>query len=488
VPARVENPDDPIATMYHTRETTDRASLTRRGFLTGAAATLGALGLAACGRSADAPTRLPQPTLARSTTFPLRCAPNRRFLETSGGAPFFLLGDTAWSLAVSASQPDAARYLNNRKAKGFNAFAFNAIEAEFAGGHGNTAPNNWYGQSPFRNPQDFTTPREEYWTNVDFIVQQAAALDMLGVIFPAYEGYGQGNQGWYRQMAAQGVTKLHRYGAWLAERYRNYDNILWVAGGDNDAANKELTKAIVGGIQSVSTEWLFSWHGGRNTNALSFWADDPGWLDLNAIYDSAARAAANAKAAYDSPTVKPFARIEDTYENPIVGAVSPAFIRWLAWSSALQGGTGAIYGDVAVWRFNGPGVVKDPTSWVDAMERPAGSSMRYLKRLFESRPWTKLVPDFDNDTWMSADSPAVNLSAFADDRSFGIAYAVNASKELTFDLHKLAGPHVRVSWYDPTSGGFVDDGTYAVGGSRSFVRKALNAEGSADWALLFESM
>jgi Protein of unknown function (DUF4038)/Putative collagen-binding domain of a collagenase len=470
-----------------TTETTNGGPLTRRRFLEVASASLGTLGLAACGRSADAPTTPPPPASASSNVFPLRRPPARRFLETRGGAPFFLLGDTAWSLAVSASQSDAIRYLDNRKANDFNALTFNAIEAEFAGGNGNTAPNNWYGQSPFQNLEDFTTPREEYWTNVDFIVQQAAARDMLCVIFPAYEGYGQGSQGWYRRMAAQGTTKLHRYGAWLAERYRTYDNILWVAGGDNDAPNKELTKAVVGGINSVSTKWLFAWHGARNTNALSFWAGDLGWLDLNTIYDSPDHAAVNAAATYGNPTVKPFARIEDTYENPIVGGVSPAFIRWLAWSSALQGGTGAIYGDVAVWRFNGPGVVKDPTSWVAAMDRPAGASMRYLKRLLESTSWTKLVPDFPTASGGSAASTAVNLAAIADDRSFGVAYSDNASKDLTFDLYKLSGPNVLVRWYDPTNGGFVVDGTYAAGGSRPFVRKALNAEGSADWALLFES-
>jgi hypothetical protein len=480
--------------MAEAGNTTDTGPLTRRNFIGLASASLGTLVLPACHGQTDAPPattssspNVPPPP-KRSDAFPLRRpqAP-RRFLEASNGTPFFLLGDTASSLAVSASQADAIRYLDNRKAKGFNAFTLNAIEAEFAGGHGNRAPNNWYGESPFANLRDFTTPREGYWTNVDFIVQQAAARDLLCLIFPSYEGYGQGNQGWYAQMEAQGPVKLHRYGAWLAERYLAYDNILWVAGGDNNAANKELTKAIVDGIRSVSGKWLFSWHGARNSNALSFWAGDLEWLDLNTLYDSADRAAANAAATYASTMIKPFARIEDTYENPVVGRVSAPFIRWLAWSSALQGGTGAIYGDVAVWRFNGPGIVPDPTSWIAAMERPAGSSMRYLKRLFESTSWTKLVPDPAAHGWMSGGSSAANPAALADDGSFGISYALDASRQLTFDLSKLSGSRVVVRWYDPTDGRFAPDGTYAAAGTRSFVRNARNAQGSADWALLFES-
>ena len=467
---------------------------TRRDFLGLASASLGTLLLPACHDRTGASSVTPSssvnapPPPKQSNVFPLRRsqAP-RRFLEASNATSFFLLGDTAWSLTVSASQADVIRYLDNRKAKGFNAFTLNAIEAEFAGGHGNRPPNNWYGESPFANRRDFTTAREEYWENVDFIVEQAAARDLLCLIFPCYEGYDQGNQGWYAQMAAQGPMKLHRYGVWLAERYLAYDNILWVAGGDNNAANKELTKAIVDGIGSVSGKWLFSWHGARNSNALSFWAGDLAWLDLNTLYDSADRAAAKAAAAYVSTTIKPFARIEDTYENPVVGRVSAAFIRWLAWSSALQGGTGAIYGDVAVWRFNGPGTVADPTSWIAAMERPAGSSMRYLKQLFESRAWTKLVPDAPLHGWMSPGSSAANLAALADDGSFGISYALDASRQVTFDLSKLSGASVVVRWYDPTDGSFTAGGTYAAAGTRSFVRNVRNAEGSADWALLFES-
>jgi Protein of unknown function (DUF4038)/Putative collagen-binding domain of a collagenase len=479
--------------MRETGKTTYTGPRTRRNFLGLASASLGTLVLPACHEQTDAPPVTTSsslnvlPTPKRSDVFPLRRpqAPGR-FLEASNATPFFLLGDSAWSLAVSASQADAIRYMDDRKAKGFNAFSLNAIEAEFAGGHGNRAPNNWYGESPFENLRDFTTAREGYWRNVDFIVQQAAARDLLCIIFPSYEGYGQGNQGWYAQMAAQGPVKLHRYGAWLAERYLFYDNILWVAGGDNNAANKELTKAIVDGIRSVSAKWLFSWHGARNSNALSFWDGDLGWLDLNTIYDSSDRAAANAEATYNNPTVKPFARIEDTYENPIVGGVSPAFIRWLAWSSALQGGTGAIYGDVAVWRFNGPGVVPDRTSWIAALDRPAGSSMRYLKQLYESLSWTKLVPHELTAGSASEAGAMRNLAAVANDGSFAIVYLVDASKSITVDLSMLSPGDVLVRWHDPASGTFTADGTYSSRDTRSFIREAANAGGNRDWILLFE--
>lgn len=483
------------------------STVTRRGFLGAASISLGGLAVAGCDRgSGDAQSAAPHPRSASnpsagstppatpmppasgsSAVYPLRRPrTGQRFLEARNGTPFFLQGDTAWSIEASASQADVVRYLDNRKDKGFNAITFETMEAEFAGGNGNEPPSNWYGEAPFADKRDFTTPREAYWMNVDYIIGQAAARDILCIVFPAYEGYGGGNQGWYQQMATQGPTKLQAYGAWLGRRYLAYDNIMWVLGGDNNASDKRLPRAIVKGIKSVSDKWLFAWHGTRNTNALDFWRGDLDWLDFNLIYDGVDQAAANAEASYKSPTVRPFARVEDTYENPVDG-VSPALVRWLAWGCALQGGCGAVYGDVAVWRFNGPGVVADPTSWGAAMDRPAGSSLRYLRELYELKSWTKLVPDFTTHEWMTSGWSTKRLAALANDGSFGIAYAEDAGASMTFDLNRLSGPNVLARWYDPTSGEFVVDGTYAAQGSRSFSRAVPNRQMSADWALLFEA-
>jgi len=143
---------------------------------------------------------------------------------------------------------------------------------------------------------------------------------------------------------------------------------------------------------------------------------------------------------------------------------------------------------VAVWRFHGPGVVADPTSWAAAMERPAGSSMTYLRQLFESKSWTELVPDYTTHAWLTSGGSTTTMGTLASDGSFGIVYANNAASTLVFNMSKLSGPNVLVRWYDPTSGSFFTDGTYPASGSRSFSRSAANAQGTADWALLFESM
>jgi hypothetical protein len=475
--------------------------LTRRGFLEMISAPLSALMLPAChgsdvctcgyipaGSVATQGNPDTNSSAAFNAPYPLRRGVSgMRHLQSKDGAPYFLLGDTAWSIAVSASREDVRRYIADRKAQGFNAITFNAIEHEFAGGNGNQAPFNWYHEPPFCGRCDFSRPNEAYWSHVDFIVRQAAQAGMLCLIFPAYEGYSQGNQGWYVQMAAQGRRILHEYGEWLARRYLAYDNVMWVAGGDNNAADKSLTLAVVTGIRSVSEKWLVAWHGARNCSAAAFWGDDLRWFDFNTIYDRFDESSAFAMAAYQSVPVRPFARIEDTYENPVVGRVPAPAIRWLAWSSALQGGTGAIYGDVAVWRFNGPGVVADPTLWTDALARPAGASMRYLKQFYESVAWTQLAPDLAKPAWMTAEASTGSVAALAGDCSFGVAYARDAAPGMSFDMRKLAGRQVHIRWYDPTSGATWEQGTYPTTGERILANRNLNSGGCSDWALLIES-
>ena len=47
-------------------------------------------------------------------------SPNKRFLQTSDGKPFFWLGDTGWLLFKNLDRADAERYLDDRSRKGFN--------------------------------------------------------------------------------------------------------------------------------------------------------------------------------------------------------------------------------------------------------------------------------------------------------------------------------------------------------------------------------
>ncbi len=411
--------------------------------------------------------------------------PGNRYLTDAAGRPFFLLGDTAWSLACNLSREEVVEYLNNRQAKGFNAFSVNLVEHFYS--KQTPAWINTYGHPPFNTPGDFSTPNGDYWELIDFIFQQASSRNMLVLAFHSYNGYEGGVEGWYQEMRSTGVSKLYSYGQFLGTRYAAFRNILWMSGGDYDAPDKALLKAVVDGIDSVVPNALHSHHGGRETDALAWWSGDLDWFEVNSLYDRLNVSASLANNAYTSPNWKPFFRIEDTYERP---DVSERIIRMLAYGSVLQGGTGAVYGHVAVWPFGGFFLVFSPLTWREAMDSACAHSMTHFAVVFTTRNWTQLVPDYDTRTFMTngwGADPDFNFAALAADRSFGIAYLSSAPSGLTIDLGRLAGPNVRCRWYDPVNAAYQEIGTFAASGSRAFNPVGNNVGGFSDWVLVMES-
>jgi hypothetical protein len=55
-----------------------------------------------------------------SAAFPLTTKPGKRYLEDADGKPFLVHGDTAWSLIADLRREDVERYLDDRRARGFN--------------------------------------------------------------------------------------------------------------------------------------------------------------------------------------------------------------------------------------------------------------------------------------------------------------------------------------------------------------------------------
>jgi len=415
----------------------------------------------------------------------LQALSGKRFLTDSAGRPFFLLGDMAWSMASNLSREEVVEYMNNRQQKGFNTLALGLVEHYYS--KHTPAWQNHYGHEPFSVTGDFSTPNDDYWQMIDFIFQQASLRNMLVLAFHSYNGYEGGVEGWYEKMKSNGVPKLFSYGQFLGSRYSAFNNVLWMSGGDYDAPNKALLKAVVNGINSVVPNSLHSHHGHRETDALTHWSGDLDWLSVNSLYDRLGMSASLAHHAYASRNWKPFFRIENTFEQP---AVSDTTIRMLAYGSVLQGGMGAVYGHVAVWPFGGRYLVYSPLNWRQAMDSAVARSMTYFAALFTARSWTKLVPDYGTRTLMTngwGDDGDFNFAALANDGSFGIAYFSSVPSGLTIDLSKLAGPKVECRWYDPTNAEYRHIATLPASGLKVFDPVGDNAGGFSDWVLVVET-
>ncbi|MEQ9565892.1 MAG: DUF4038 domain-containing protein, partial [Pseudomonadales bacterium] len=93
---------------------------------------------------------------ASAQVFPLKVSNDGRHIVDQNDQPFFINGDTAWSLIGQVSKEDAEMYLRDCAANGFNSVIVTLVEGYYS----DNAPANFYGVEPFTTRNDFTTPNE----------------------------------------------------------------------------------------------------------------------------------------------------------------------------------------------------------------------------------------------------------------------------------------------------------------------------------------
>ena len=149
---------------------------------------------------------LPSPSSA--AVFPLKAGEDGRYLVDQKGEPFLVVGDTAWSLIVQLGEGDIDRYLEDRRKRGFNSIIVNLIEHKFC----TAPPKTRAGLTPFTQVGDFSTPDPDYFDFAHKVVKKANERGIVAWLFPAYLGYGGGDEGWFREMKASGRAHLRTYG------------------------------------------------------------------------------------------------------------------------------------------------------------------------------------------------------------------------------------------------------------------------------------
>jgi hypothetical protein len=407
--------------------------------------------------------------------FPLHTEHGKRYLLTAQNQPFLIHGDSPWSLIARLSPEQAELYLESRRQQGFNAIMTNLIEHQYV----DHPPRNAAGIAPFTVSGDFSTPNDAYFAHAEAIIASAAAKGMLVLLTPAYMGYQGGSEGWYQEMAANGVQKLHGYGRYIAQRFKDYDNIVWVHGGDFNPPEQALLRAIVDGIREVDTagRWLHTFHGGRGTAAADFVGDNQQWLGINTVYTDEWTVVAKAQHQYAASPL-PFFLVEARYENAGFDAHA---VRVQAYQALLAGAMGQMMGNDPVWFFG--------AGWRTALASPAASTLRHLPTLFNRLDWWKLAPDTAAAVLISdpGSSDARAVAARAADGSEILVYTPVA-RTLVINLAQLTGAHCVARWYDPSSGQFqlIPGSPFANTGSKAFVTPAVNAGGDHDWLLLLQ--
>jgi hypothetical protein len=444
--------------------------------------------------------------------FPVSYSANKRYLVDQNGTPFPIMGRTAW-FVTSLSIADYRAFVDDTATRGYSAVEFHVVNHDPRGNH---PPFNGNGDRPFLNrlngtawngslnygninneAPDFTTPNEAYWSSVDGLLAYCESKGLLVFMFPAYVGYAGGNQGWMQEMVANGATKMQSYGAWIATRYKNQKNLVWMMGGDMgtppnsfNTAQTSAESGLLTGLKSVTGQQsvLFSaeWDSQSiATDQTSFGAS----MNLNGVYSWTGDVNSHGRRAYTHSPVAPAFLLEEPYdeEGPDGNGVNASAtqpvrrFQWWGWLSTIGG---YISGNGYVWPF--------PSTWRNHLNTQGSRDMGRLNAFIRSIAWYDLVPAGLNGmrTLITAGGSSVSASDYVSaaatpDGTLLVAYVPPAhSGPITVDMGAMSGS-TRARWFDPTSGAYTNIGTGLTNaGTRSFTIPGNNSVAAKDWVLV----
>lgn len=407
----------------------------------------------------------------------LKVSDNGRYLVHENGAPFFWLGETAWLLTSRLQREEIDFYLKDRAKKGYNVVQLSVFHyyPQF----------NIYGQCATPYGYDFRKINQEgqygYWDHVDYAIDAMAKRGMYAAIVCT----------WGSEVVKGGkmtIEDAKKYGRFLAERYKDKPNIIWLIGGDvNPEGYLDLWNAMARTIKSIDPNHLMTYHPvGRTSSHRWFHQED--WLDFNMFQSGHRRYGQNfgqtenygieqdteednwryVEAAYAMNPKKPVIDGEPSYEAIPQGLRSgdepywtPAEIRRYAYWSVFAGSFGHTYGHNSVMQFYVPSIVPSfsPTEpWWEGIHAPASSQMQYLKHLMCRFPFTQDRPDSTFLTCAMGEKHDRLAATRGDDYALVYTYT---NRAISLDLDQLPGAKKCVFWMLPETGQLDFVGTFS---------------------------
>src|SRR5262249_33696393 len=163
---------------------------------------------------------------------------------------------------------------------------------------------------------DFSAPNPKYFAFARKVVQKAHDRGIVVWLFPSYLGFGGGDEGFFRELKAAGRDRIHAYGRFVGDQFRDQPNIGWLLGSSftPDAADQWTVTEVAEGIHEVDTVHLVTGHGSRPSTALGAFGDRP-WLTVNNVYSATNVPFEPMLAEYHRRPIRPFVLIESVYEG-----------------------------------------------------------------------------------------------------------------------------------------------------------------------------
>ncbi len=407
---------------------------------------------------------------AAEDIYPLKVSSNKRYLVDKHNNPYLLFADTAWMLPSSATDADVKYYLDDRAAKGFNSILCYAapwlMDYKPKCGH-QTFVNN-----------DLATPNDEFFSHVDWIIQQALQRNMQVLLCPAEMG------SYSKYYTPENARALGRY---LGKRYKDIPNIIWFTGGDITPTPQQqiVIKELAAGIREYDTNHLISMHP-AGWSSSSSWFHDESWLGFNMIQSHEKGhpcAYALAKKDYGKTPAKPTVDVEPCYENCY--GTTAFHVRQANGWQFFSGGCGLAYGAQYVYNLDYEG-----EKWKENLDLPGVNHLANMNRCIKARAWHKLVPDFNHEMLISGYGTEKKddyvTAAKASDSTFGMYY-MPSSRETTINMAIFDAPK-SIRKFDPTNNTTTTIATSVPNsGNYTVAAPGNNSAGQGDWIIIIES-
>ncbi len=382
------------------------------------------------------------------------------YLMWEDGSPFFYLGDTAWEMVHQLTISEIEYYLEVRKNQGFNVIQVVAL-AEFDG----LETPNAYGHRPLEKTEGQYDPckpcikeGQDYWKHLDDTIQLAASKGLFIGLLPTWgDKY---NLKWGKGPEIFDEQNAYVYGRWLANRYRNNWNIIWIIGGDRPLETDKhcaIIDSMARGIKEVDDVHLMTFHPNGTCSSVDYVCNKD-YIDFHMVQSG------HGIEAYDSYQLlrktkkrenKPVIDGEPRYEDHPVCFKAELGVLWdaqdvrnNAYWNLMEGVCGHVYGNHATWAFKTNADSYWAYNWHEVMNHPGAEQMKYLFQLrmmydyYSFRPFPEIV-----------EQHATATSYQSAGRGNNYAYIYTPiGQPILANLDVFGGSIIKASWFNPSNG------------------------------------
>jgi hypothetical protein len=431
----------------------------------------------------------------------IKISKNQHYFVTENEKPFFWLGDTGWLTFSKLDRAGVDKYFQDRKEKGFNVVQImvlhnlNAVNV-----YGDAALINEDVAQPLTTPgNNFNNPAEyDYWDHVDYTLDVAQKNGIYVAMVPVWgTNVSKGNK----------VSKeqAQKYAKFLADRYKNKTNVIWLNGGDTHGNEfTDIWNAIGNTLKTNNPNQLVTFHPfGRTDSSENY--HNASWLDFNMFQSGHRR--------YDQDTLpnsfkednykfvqrdltlkptKPTIDGEPSYEGIPHGLHDTLQPKWTAndvrrygYWSVFAGAAGYTYGHNAVMQMFRKGdkpAYGNKELWTSAINAPGAGQMIYIKKLMLDFPYLERVPD---QSLIANQAEKYDYLIATRGKNYALIYTYTGRK-IAVNMEKIAGDKVTASWYNPRNGQKTKIGIIENKGTKEFQPSGKKEDGN-DWVLILSS-